>query len=152
MTKAFETDLLAKPHLGQNIKRLREMLGIKQEALALQLGNDWTQRRISLLEQKEEVEDKILEEIAAALKISPEAIKAFSEEAAINIIGNTVTNTNHDNGALINYRPTFDPIEKIMALYQEKEMLFREQTALYERMLKEKEVMMEKLEQLLNKH
>ena len=150
MTKAFETDLLAKPHLGQNIKRLREMLGIKQEALALQLGNDWTQRRISLLEQKEEVEDKILEEIAAALKISPEAIKAFSEEAAINIIGNTVTN-NCDNVAFFNYRPNFDPIDKILVLYQEKEALLREQATLFERILKDKEIMIEKLEKLLEK-
>ena len=40
-------------HQGRNVKRFREMLGIKQERLALELGEDWNQRKISLLEQKE---------------------------------------------------------------------------------------------------
>nr|MCU0403982.1 helix-turn-helix domain-containing protein [Chitinophagaceae bacterium] len=75
-----DTNLQHKAHHGRNIKRIREILGIKQEALALTLGSDWTQRRISLLEQKEEVEDNVLEEIAAALKISPDAIKGFNED------------------------------------------------------------------------
>ena len=43
-------------HQGRNIKRFREMLGIKQEGLALELGDDWNQRKISLLEQKEVIE------------------------------------------------------------------------------------------------
>ncbi len=29
------------------------MLGIKQEALAFELGDDWNQKKVSLLEQKE---------------------------------------------------------------------------------------------------
>ncbi len=49
-----------KIHHGRNIKRFREMLGIKQEAFADQLGEDWTQRRVSLLEQKEEIDVEIL--------------------------------------------------------------------------------------------
>jgi hypothetical protein len=39
-------------HQGRNVKRFREMLGIKQEALAYELGSDWNQNKISLLEQK----------------------------------------------------------------------------------------------------
>lgn len=39
-----------KIHHGRNIKRFREMMGIKQEALAHELGKDWSQRKISLLE------------------------------------------------------------------------------------------------------
>lgn len=34
-------------HQGRNIKRFREMLGIKQEALAFELGEDWNQKKIS---------------------------------------------------------------------------------------------------------
>jgi len=37
-------------HKGRNVKRFREMLGLKQEALALELGGDWNQRKVSLLE------------------------------------------------------------------------------------------------------
>ena len=43
-------------HEGRNVKRFREMLGIKQDALAADLGNDWNQQKISLLEQKETIE------------------------------------------------------------------------------------------------
>lgn len=33
-------------HEGRNVKRIREMPGIKQEALAIELGDDWNQRKI----------------------------------------------------------------------------------------------------------
>lgn len=130
MTQAAAT---GKPHHGRNIKRIREILGLKQEALALNLGNDWTQRRISLLEQKEEVEEQVIQEIARALRVSPDAIRQFSEEAAINIISNTFSDF-HDNAvaSAMNYQCTFNPIEKIIQLYEDK-------IALYERLLQEKE-------------
>lgn len=44
-------------HQGRNVKRFREMQGIKQEALAFDLGDEWNQKKISLLEQKEVIED-----------------------------------------------------------------------------------------------
>ena len=99
-------------HQGRNVKRIREMLGIKQEALAIELGNEWTQRRISLLEQKEEIEPEILEEVAKSLKIPVEAIKNFDEQAAVSIISNNY----HDNAASIQYN--FNPIDKIVELYE----------------------------------
>lgn len=30
-------------HQGRNVKRFREMLGLKQEALAVRLGEEWNQ-------------------------------------------------------------------------------------------------------------
>jgi len=45
-----------KIHEGRNVKRFREMLGIKQDALAADLGDDWNQQRVSLLEQKETID------------------------------------------------------------------------------------------------
>ena len=112
-------------HEGRNVKRIREMLGIKQDALALELGDDWNQKKISLLESKETIEPQILEEVANALKVPAEAIKNFDEEKAIyNIQHNTDTASNN---AIINYQ--FNPIEKIIELY--------------ERMLKDKDAMIE---------
>ncbi len=35
-----------KVHQGRNIKRFREMLGIKQDALATALGEEWNQKNI----------------------------------------------------------------------------------------------------------
>lgn len=47
-------------HQGKNVKRFREMLGIRQEALALDLGEEWNQKKVSLLEQKEVIDDSVL--------------------------------------------------------------------------------------------
>src|SRR5690606_23629275 len=84
-----------KIHQGRNVKRFREMLGIKQEGLAYDLGDDWNQKKISLLEQKETIDAPILQQIAASLKIPVEAISNFDEQAAINIISNTVNNNDN---------------------------------------------------------
>lgn len=133
-----------KIHQGRNVKRFREMLGIKQEALALDLGDDWNQKKVSLLEQKETIENQLLEKISEVLKIPVEAFQNFDEEQAINIISNTF---NIDKDAYIgNSQPTFNinPIEEIKKLHEEK-------IALYERMLKEKDEMMSRLEKLLDK-
>jgi transcriptional regulator with XRE-family HTH domain len=129
-------------HEGRNVKRFREMLGIKQEALAADLGDDWNQQKVSLLEQKETIDPGLLQQVSAALKIPAEAIKNFDEEQAVNIISNTF----HDTQGLINYNPTFNnsPIDKLIQLHDEK-------IALYERMLKEKDEMMTRLERLIEK-
>ncbi|MGE8555803.1 MAG: helix-turn-helix domain-containing protein [Chryseobacterium jejuense] len=126
-----------KIHQGRNVKRFREMLGIKQEALALDLGDDWNQKKVSLLEQKETIEDPLLQKISEVLKIPVEAFQNFDEEQAINIIASNF----HDNatGVIVN---NYNPIDKILQLHEEK-------IALYERMLKEKDDMMSRLEALI---
>jgi transcriptional regulator with XRE-family HTH domain len=131
-----------KIHQGRNVKRFREMLGIKQEALAFDLGNDWNQKKISMLEQKDVIEDDILRQISDALKIPVEAFENFNEEQAVNVIANTFGN--NGIGYQRNDNPTFNPIEQVLKMHEEK-------IALYERMLKEKDEMMARLEKLINK-
>ncbi|EFK33524.1 hypothetical protein HMPREF0204_12592 [Chryseobacterium gleum ATCC 35910] len=134
-----------KIHQGRNVKRFREMLGIKQEALAFDLGDDWNQKKVSLLEQKEIIEDPLLKKISEVLKIPVEAFQNFNDEQAINIISNTFHDFKDNSVAsAMNYNCTFNPIDKIVELYDEK-------VALYERMLKEKDEMMERLERLIEK-
>ncbi len=136
------TDTTKKIHEGRNVKRFREMLGVKQDALAFELGEDWNQQKISLLEQKETIDAGLLRQIAAALKIPVEAFQNFNEEQAINIIASTIHN--HDQSAVIQYNPVMNvnPLEKIIELHEEK-------IVLYERMLKEKDEMMARMEQLI---
>lgn len=74
------SDMTKTIHRGRNVKRSREVLGIKQEALALDLGDEWIQKKISLLEQKEVIEPGLLEQIAGVLKVPADAIKNFDEE------------------------------------------------------------------------
>lgn len=130
-------------HQGRNVKRFREMLGIKQETLAYELGEEWSQKKISLLESKEILEPEILYMVAKVLKVPEEAIKNFDEEKAINFIANTF-----ENGSFINTgnSPIFNlnPIEEIRKLHDEK-------IALYERMLLEKEDMIIRIEKLIDK-
>lgn len=137
----IDTDMQNKKiHQGRNIKRFREMLGIKQEALAFELGDDWNQKKISLLEQKETVESDILAQVAKILKVPAEAIENFDEDSAINIIANTINNNDNatmTNPAVFNYQPSFNPIDKMVELY--------------ERMLQQQKEMIEKLERLIEK-
>lgn len=126
-----------KIHQGRNIKRFREMLGIKQEALAFELGDDWNQKKVSLLEQKETVESDILSQVAKILKVPAEAIENFDEEQAVNVISNTFTSNDTSTLNAVNIHPTFNPLDKMVELY--------------ERMLQQQKEMIEKLEQLLKK-
>jgi transcriptional regulator with XRE-family HTH domain len=123
-------------HHGRNIKRFREMLGIKQDALAIDLG--LTQQAISNLEQKEVIDDKILSQVASILKVPEEAIRNFDEEKAINFISSTF----NDHAALIINNMQIHPMEMIVSLHKEK-------ISLYERMLKEKDDMINRMERLL---
>lgn len=111
------------------------MLGIKQDALAYELGEDWNQKKISLLEQKESVEKDILEQVAKILKVPTEAIENFDEEQAVNIISNTFTSNDTSTLNAINIQPTFNPLDKMVELY--------------ERMLQQQKEMIEKLEKLI---
>lgn len=100
------------------------MLGLKQEALALELGGDWNQKRVSLLEAKDLIEPEILAEVAKALKVPEEAIKNFDEEKAVNIISNTFNDTSMLNA--VNYNPTFNPIDKLIEVYEENKKLYEQ--------------------------
>ena len=128
-----------KAHHGRNVKRMREMLGIKQETLADGLG--LSQQTVSRFESQEELDDDILNKIANVLHIQAESIKNFDEDAAINIIQNTFNSNDNSTMNAINHNCTFNPIDKIVQLYDEK-------IELYERMLKveqDKNFLLEKL-------
>lgn len=127
-------------HQGRNVKRFREMLGIKQEALALELGDDWNQRKISLLEQKEVIEPELLEQIAKVLKVPADAIRTFDEERAIyNISCNFSDNAVNNNAVNIQHINT---AEKWLEALEENKKL-------YAALLKEKDGKILLLEKLL---
>ena len=117
------------------------MLGVKQEALAAGLGDDRTQKKISLLEQKETIEPAILEQVAKILNVPAEAIRNFDEEQAIHNIQNNYDSAVVNAGPTINYKCTFNPLDK----WAEE---IAENRRLYERLLqaeKEKMALLEKI-------
>lgn len=135
MFKTFFMSNTNHPHHGRNFKRMREILGIKQEAVAVELGEDWDQKKVSRLEEKEIIPDDLMEQIAKILKVNPDAIKNFDEEKAINIFTNTFNDSsNFNNQCTLNFNPIEKLIEVYDALLKEKD----EKAALLERMLNEK--------------
>lgn len=122
-----------KPHEGRNLKRIREILGVKQEVLALQMGKDWNQQKISLLERKQVINPQMLARVSKQLGITPDAVKHFSEEVANEIITNVLTGCQPVITS-VSTAPdgTYNAFEKIVQLYEQR-------IALYERMLKERD-------------
>jgi transcriptional regulator with XRE-family HTH domain len=103
-----------RPHIGKKIKRLRELKGMKQETLAAALGI--SHQAVSKMEQSETIEEDQLSQVALALEVTPDAIRNFNEESAVNIIA-----SNHNGSgqsSAINFQCDFNPIEKIVELYE----------------------------------
>jgi transcriptional regulator with XRE-family HTH domain len=127
-------------HIGRKISRIRELRDMKQEALAQALGT--SQQTISALENSEEIDDEKLKQIAKALGVSVEALKNFSEEAAINYFNNFYDNSG-SNGAFA-HGPifTFNPLEKLIEAYEENKKL-------YERLVQAEKDKVEYLEKIL---
>lgn len=119
-----------KNHEGQNLKRFREMLGIKQETLAFELGEDWNQKKVSLIESKEKIEAGALTEIAKVLNMPEAAIKNFDEETAIFNIQKS-----YENSYVAVLPSKFNPIDKLLETMDALTLLHLENKHLYERLL-----------------
>ena len=85
-------------HIGRKISKIRELRGIKQESLAAELGI--SQQAVSKIEQSADVEEDALIKIAKVLGVTADAIKNFSDEAALNYFN---TFNDHSTGAFNNF-------------------------------------------------
>ncbi len=128
-------------HIGRKISRIRELRDMKQEALAQALGT--SQQTISALENSEEIDDEKLKQIAKALGLSVEALKNFSDEAAINYFNNFYDNSG-SNGSNFGTNNTcnFNPLDKLVEAYEENKKL-------YERLVQAEKDKVEYLEKIL---
>ena len=105
-------------HIGRKISKIRELRGMKQETLAAELGI--SQQAISKIEQSADVDGEALEKISKILGVPADAIKNFNDDAVLNIISNTFTSQDTSTLNAINFQPSFNPIDKIIELYNEK--------------------------------
>ncbi|WP_394774036.1 helix-turn-helix domain-containing protein [Flavobacterium sp.] len=121
-------------HIGRKISRIRELRDMKQEALAQALG--LSQQTVSAIENSETIDEEKLQEIAKILGVTAEGIKNFSEEAVLNIIGNTL-----NDGSVINgnaYNCTFNPLDKVVELFERLVQSEKEKVEFLQKLLKEK--------------
>ncbi|KQO33381.1 transcriptional regulator [Flavobacterium sp. Leaf82] len=127
-------------HIGRKISRIRELRDMKQEALAQALG--MSQQTISALENSESIDDDKLIPVAKALGVSLEALKNFSDEAAISYFNNFYDNSQGTVGNN-NHQCTFHPLDKLVESYEENKKL-------YERLVQAEKEKVEYLEKILN--
>jgi transcriptional regulator with XRE-family HTH domain len=117
-------------HIGRNISRIRELRGMKQEALAMAIGV--SQQTISNIENSEVVEEDKLILIATELGVTPEAIKNFTDEAVFNYFSNfydsSTGQVNHNNC-------TFNPLDKVVELYERLVQAEKDKVAYLEKLL-----------------
>jgi len=104
---------LSTPHIGTKIRRIRELRGIKQEVLASELG--LSQSTVASMERSNTIDEDKLQKVADVLGVSPEAIKNFSEEALVFHIQNM-----HDQATAYayNFQCTYNPLDKVVELYE----------------------------------
>jgi len=136
-------------HQGRNVKRFREMMGLKQEALAEKLGGDWTQRKLSYIETREVLEKDLIDQLADALKVPAEAILNFDEEKAIYNIQHNYEGAN-TQGPIFGGTNTINSSDKRDQLTEENKKLYEENKRLYEELLRVEREKNALLERLLN--
>lgn len=121
-------------HIGRNISRMRELRGMKQEALAQAIGTN--QQAISGIESSETIDPAKLIEIAKALGVTVEAIENFSEESVFNFFNSFYDNSTAGNG-IFNHpnHCTFNPLDKVVELYERLVLAEREKVEYLEKLL-----------------
>ncbi|KQB38791.1 helix-turn-helix domain-containing protein [Flavobacterium aquidurense] len=118
-------------HIGRNISRIRELRGMKQDILAEAIGV--SQQMVSNIEGSETVDIEKLAQIAKVLGVPVEAIENFSEENVFNYFASFYDNSSN-TGAVYQ----FNPIEKVVELYERLVQAEKEKNEYLERMLKDK--------------
>jgi transcriptional regulator with XRE-family HTH domain len=101
-------------HLGQNIARLRGMHRFTQKQMADKLK--LTQPEYSKIEQKEQIDEDLLERIASVLEVEPDTIKNFGDDGKVNILSSSL----HDSPGSFSHYPVFNfnPLDKVIELYE----------------------------------
>ncbi|WP_276378802.1 helix-turn-helix domain-containing protein [Flavobacterium sp. H4147] len=125
-------------HIGRKISRIRELRDMKQEALAQALGT--SQQTVSAIENSETIDDTKLAEVAKALGVSAEAIKNFTEENMISYFNNFYDNSTSTgiNGMFNPTHCTFNPLDKVVELYERLVLAEKEKVEYLEKLLKDK--------------
>ncbi|OHT44904.1 MULTISPECIES: helix-turn-helix domain-containing protein [Flavobacterium] len=122
-------------NIGRNISRIRELRGMKQEILAEAIGV--SQQSVSNIEASENIDKEKLVLIAKALGVTVEAIENFTEESVFNFFNNFYDNS-ANNGHLSNNNNhcTFNPLDKVVELYERLVQAEKDKVEYLEKLMK----------------
>ncbi|WP_019540496.1 helix-turn-helix domain-containing protein [Proteiniphilum acetatigenes] len=101
-------------HQGKNAKRLREAKGVKQDAIAMELGI--SQQAVSQLERRQELDDATIAAYAKVLEIDEVFIRNMPDDSLPEVAANFFDQSSQ----ILN----FNPLDKLMELYSEKDQLY----------------------------
>ena len=101
-------------HIGNNVRRIREISGKKQYELADECG--LTQKQMSRLENSESIDDDQLDIIAEKLGVTSEFVRQFKEEHAISIVQHDITV--QDNATNNGYQNVNHPVNGFIEFFE----------------------------------
>ncbi len=96
-------------HIGENIRAIRQLKGMKQEVFARKLGV--AQQNVSKMEKKAKVSPKKLEEAAKILGVTVDTIKKFNDKTIFN------NNMAFGEDNQVNH---FNPVQEIIAYFKDE--------------------------------
>jgi len=113
-------------HVGRNIQKFRILRGYSQGGLAGMLEEKRkkpvSQQLISDIEDRAVITDEeLLQQIAEVLNVTPDILKTWDIDAAINIYSNTFDG-HSVGGQQINYHP----IDKVVEIYEKQKAELKE--------------------------
>jgi transcriptional regulator with XRE-family HTH domain len=114
----MESQKIGNKHLGRQVKRFRESIGMKQEILAKELNT--TQQSISYYEKQEDLDEILFEQLAQGMGVSPDILRNFNMESQIF----SIQEMRDSSQAIYNYN--FSPIEKIVEQAAKIEKLYED--------------------------
>ena len=124
-------------NIGRNISRIRELRGMKQEILAEAIGV--SQQSVSNIEASENIDKEKLVLIAKALGVTVEAIENFTEESVFNFFNNFYDNSANNgqgNGNTNHNACTFNPLDKVVELYERLVQAEKDKVEYLEKLMK----------------
>lgn len=152
MEREVEQKITGNVHQGVNVRKVRQIMGLKQEVLAEKLGI--TQPIVSRIENRRVIEPDTLMKIANILNVPIKILQELDENPqSVTIENNTYDFENsHNYSGIIDNDNDFDdnrqihPLDKIMELnkqtsdlYERMLTLEKEKSTLLEQLLKEKQ-------------
>lgn len=135
----MEATATRKNNHGVNVRRWREWRGINQDVLAERVGV--SQATFSGYENKETLEPEVIEKIAKALDVPIEAITEVSDGTSINFYSGTWEGNSAGlwgNSYVQNQNQSFNPIDKVIELYERLLKASDDKVVLMKEILKDK--------------